>query len=215
MIDFTADIDSRDRGKSSALHSACQHGHLELASSLISKGASLSERDQWNCEPLKYAILRGHTKIIECMKQAGARLCEESRLDLEYRLCRSAAEGDQTSVEALISAGRSAPSHFMLINADRCGCRNFGQCNRLFWPFRIASCSWQRPCGFGAATCDARRKRARKRRVGPHRGRPRHALRSWRSGRDPLPRRVVGPYPAIHRPSLPATSVSAQAPSRR
>ena len=44
-------------------------------------------------------------QIIEYLKQAGACLSKESRLDLEYKLCRSAAEGNQVLVEALISAG--------------------------------------------------------------------------------------------------------------
>lgn len=109
LVDAKADINFLDHDKRSLLHMVCADGRSELAHYLIAKGASLSERDGYGFEPLKYAILKGHIQLAKHLEHAGAQLSKESRLDLECKLCRCAAEGDHSSVEALTSSGPFSP----------------------------------------------------------------------------------------------------------
>ena len=113
-MEAKADINLYDHDRRTLLHLACADGYSDLAQYLVAKGAASGERDLYGFEPIKYAILRGHSQIIKDLRQSGARLSKESILDLEYKLCRSASEGDHMSVEALISAGLQQTVYPML-----------------------------------------------------------------------------------------------------
>ena len=101
-------IDVMDNDNRTALHIACCEGHIEIVRLLIRKGARLHvEEDRWGNRPLKYAIMNGHNDIRQELQDAGATLHHNCCRDLEYKLCRSAADGNLRILQMLIDSGIS------------------------------------------------------------------------------------------------------------
>jgi hypothetical protein len=96
-----------DREKRTKLHLACIDGDFALVETLIASGAQLNIRDRWGNEPLKYAMIEGHAEVIRALNEAGAKLSQENSVDLICKLCRSAAEGDVTTVKSLLNSNVS------------------------------------------------------------------------------------------------------------
>ncbi len=58
--------------KDTALHSAAQWGHEEIAESLLANGADVDTTNRWGQTPLHYAIVFGHKDIVRALLGAGA-----------------------------------------------------------------------------------------------------------------------------------------------
>ena len=58
--------------KDTALHSAAQWGHKEIAESLLANGADVDTTNRWGQTPLHYAIVFGHKDIVRALLGAGA-----------------------------------------------------------------------------------------------------------------------------------------------
>ena len=91
----------------SALHLACAEGHKKTVACLLQNGAKANIRDRWGTEPLQEAMLHGHEQIVALLKESGVVLSDESKLQLEVKLCTFAVSGDLDRIKLLISAGIS------------------------------------------------------------------------------------------------------------
>jgi hypothetical protein len=56
---------------------------------------------------MRDAIVLGHTEIAELMANEETDLSSGTRVDVEYDMCRAAAEGDQVRVRTLVDCGVS------------------------------------------------------------------------------------------------------------
>ena len=88
---------------SMSLHLVCADGNLQLAKALVARRADPNLKDRWGNEPLKYAMREGNAEMVEFLEQAGALCSNKSRVDLSYKYCRSAAEGDIQTMRRLLA----------------------------------------------------------------------------------------------------------------
>jgi ankyrin repeat protein len=108
MIQDGMEIDTIDADHRTALHIACCEGHAEMVQLLIKLGARHDVKaDRWGNSPLKCAIVSGHSTIKKVLEVAGAILQPECRNDLEFKLCRSASQGNVSTLQILIDNGMS------------------------------------------------------------------------------------------------------------
>ena len=55
-----------------ALHSAAQWGHKEIAESLLANGADVDTTNRWGQTPLHYAVVFRHAEVVKALLNAGA-----------------------------------------------------------------------------------------------------------------------------------------------
>jgi class 3 adenylate cyclase len=112
MLDHFDYLDGniRDYQGRALIHIACISGDYESVTYLIGTEADLNARDRSGNQPLKYAIMGGHVEIAQILKKNGATLSRKCNLDLEYEMCRCAAEGNLSKVKCLVLCGVSINS---------------------------------------------------------------------------------------------------------
>jgi len=67
-----ADPDAQDEGGQTALHYACEGGHLEVLRLLVLQGAELDVANQNDASPLHTACIKGHAACTSVLLRAGA-----------------------------------------------------------------------------------------------------------------------------------------------
>ncbi|KAI8910163.1 ankyrin repeat protein, partial [Gorgonomyces haynaldii] len=55
----------------SPLSTACQNGHMQIASLLIEFGAVIKASDSYGCTPLHWAANSGHPKLVQMLMNKG------------------------------------------------------------------------------------------------------------------------------------------------
>ena len=66
-MNFKADIDPKDKQKTTPLHLAAKEGHVTAVETLIKHGARVSDRDYRGFNALDWAIENGHRFV--CIKK--------------------------------------------------------------------------------------------------------------------------------------------------
>ena len=67
-----ADVNARDKDGETPLHSACDHGHADVANVLITNGAEINARDKNETTPLHFACDSGHVDVTKMLIAKGA-----------------------------------------------------------------------------------------------------------------------------------------------
>lgn len=97
------DINLRGKEGYTALHFACQQGHVDLAKLLIAHGAKLETRNSKLMTPLHLAAQNGHSSIAEMLLSKGAEINAKTLKDVTA-LHLAAREGHRNVVAALLAA---------------------------------------------------------------------------------------------------------------
>ncbi|MGE5193223.1 MAG: ankyrin repeat domain-containing protein, partial [Deltaproteobacteria bacterium] len=87
-----------------ALRRAAAEGHLEIADTLIARGAGVDAADRQGMTPLMWASWHGQTPVVELLLKHGADVHKKSR-DGETALLKAAFQGHTAAVRVLIDAG--------------------------------------------------------------------------------------------------------------
>ena len=67
-----ADVNAKDKNKSTALIEAAANGHIEIVKILIEANAEINSKNSDGETALQKALLNGHNEIIKILKEAGA-----------------------------------------------------------------------------------------------------------------------------------------------
>eukprot|EP00731_Ephydatia_muelleri_P027331 Em0019g204a len=93
------DLNQRDYGWNTPLHSACTEGNLQVVQFLLEHGASVHARDKFGHTPLHHALVHRHNDVIKLLVQTGARV-QWNGYEVAGEICQAAASDD---VDTLLS----------------------------------------------------------------------------------------------------------------
>ena len=67
-------LNARNSWSNSGLHLACRFGHLDVALTLLEKGASVDTKDRWDQTPLHLAVDDENEALVRMLLEAGAKV---------------------------------------------------------------------------------------------------------------------------------------------
>ena len=104
LVRLGLDVNAKNSGRGTPLHSACGNSRLEVAAALIAAGADMNAKSITDSTPLHYACRNGNLEIAQTLIAAGADLNVKADGGLTplHRACR---RGHLEVAEALIAAG--------------------------------------------------------------------------------------------------------------
>ena len=76
-----ADVNAKDDGGWSPLHSASTLGHKKIAELLIDKGADVNVKNDFGQPPLDWAVVYGHTEIADLLRKHGGKTRRELKAE--------------------------------------------------------------------------------------------------------------------------------------
>jgi len=80
-IDDGADVDGKDRNRSTHLLLAASKGDKEIAELLIANGANVNAKNDFGKTPLDRAISRPHTEIVDLLRKHGGKTAKELKAE--------------------------------------------------------------------------------------------------------------------------------------
>lgn len=113
LLSKGANVNEKDEGgSSSALHYACERGHTEIATLLISRGADVNA-SSWDAKtPLHAAAASGNKETVELLLSKSAYLEAKERYGRTplFEAMRSPAAGRKEVIELLVAKGAKVPA---------------------------------------------------------------------------------------------------------
>lgn len=74
LMNYEADINTIEKGGSTAIIEACSKGNIEIVKFLIKNGAKINQKDKNGKTALFYATILGYKKIVEHLIKSGANI---------------------------------------------------------------------------------------------------------------------------------------------